>query len=225
MSKKKIIALVIFSVLLIAIVPTITASYNSSVSSKEKEIIANTFNSIQNEINQDLKNKNIAIGKGFDITYERFIFYKKNIEMVNALSKMTNYLTDEELLNNLLTKDFAIQEAKNLGITVTKSEIEESIKFQKELLNNPEIKGDSKELVQEIMKKRIEITGLTEDEFWESDIVKNGYEDALYLDKLYSQLLSIGEVENMEEFSNYQDNLFNLHKKSVEINYDVLSIK
>lgn len=50
------------------------------------------------------------------------------------------------------------------------------------------LKNTTSYLVKEIMINRIRITGLSEDEFWKSDEIRDGYQESAMLANLYDQL-------------------------------------
>lgn len=207
MFRRSTLTIAISSLFLVVLLLIAAAIYFSSSSKEENNIIEDTFDAIQKETASLSFNETVASVQDINVTYERFLFYKYNIEMFHALSNTEFSASDEELLNELLKKDLTIREAKNEGIAVAKEEVEQEIKFQQQVLENPEYTADNKELIQKIMKKRIEITGLTNEQFWESDMVYKQYEDALYLGKFYTYLLNKGEIQTMEQFTKYQDQL------------------
>lgn len=227
MSKARIIVLIICSLLVFVAIP-VTANHFSALleNGKSEKIIEKTFDTIAKEFNNKSVSKDqiIASVDDYKVTYERFLFYKLNLEMFDSLTeaKSNSTLSNAELINNLLQKAVTVQEAKKLGINVSPEEVEEAINDQKELLYNTDYTGDNKELIQEIIKKRIEITGLSEEDFWRSEQVFNDYEESLYMSKLFELLLSKGEIQQINEFTSYQKKLLEEKYSSIKMNTSVL---
>ncbi|MBE9915881.1 CPBP family intramembrane metalloprotease [Paenibacillus donghaensis] len=64
---------------------------------------------------------------------------------------------------------------------VTPQEVDAAIQRERSYLNDSSITGKNNEIVREIMKYRIEMTGLTDDEFWNSESTREQYEKALLM--------------------------------------------
>lgn len=122
------------------------------------------------------------------------------------------------LLMNFIKSELTVQNAKNLGLEATAQEITDVIAVEKAALNDPNLDPENY-LVKELMSNRIRITGLTEDEFWNSEETRYGYEKAILIGKLYDQLVKEGTLNNIAEFNEYQTGLLNASQDKLEINY------
>lgn len=160
----------------------------------------------------------VAEGPGFNITKERFLLYKQNHEIQIDLLQ-TKRMSDNEIIDELIKKELTILDAKKRGVTVSDDEIDEMIQFQRASLNDG--RGDSYELIKELMLNRIRITGMSDDEFWSSELVWNEYRDSIYVGKLSTLLMSEGEVAGMVGFDDYQEKLLEANKGKVKIRLDM----
>lgn len=163
-------------------------------------------------------------GENVRITIRDFIFYKSNLELLYRLQDKAFTLTDEELIDAMLQQRLTVQYAKQAGLTATEQEqeIDEVIAQEREVLYDSQISAVNKDIIKEIMDNRIRITGLSEEDFWNSEDVKKSYEDAILLGKLYSQLLQEGKIQNAEDFVQFQNELLQKAKKSLKIHRELL---
>lgn len=149
----------------------------------------------------EIRNEGISIGQ------EQFLFYKQNLELVHTLSGIGSPPDEKQMIENLLLDELTAREALKLGITVTEEELDQLVEFQKEAYHQAEPADEKGKLALTLMKNRIRITGLTEEQFWNSDTVRKGYEKALLGSKLLSQLQSQEMVTSREQFESYQQQL------------------
>lgn len=70
------------------------------------------------------------------------------------------------------------------------------------------------------MDQRIKLTGLSEEEFWDSDLVFKEYEKTLYIDKLYNKLIGEKVINDIQGFEEFQINLLKEYKNSHSINLE-----
>lgn len=207
------------------------AAENDQVTQEQKQVIEQAFNEIQDE-KQKMKNVSelLVQAEGFEIYSEQFLFYKKNVELTNNLNKTINNpntarvetYTDTQLINEMIKKQLTAQYAKDNGITVADNEITEYLNQERNLLYDPNIEGENKALVQELMANRIKITGLTEDEYWNSKETRLEYENTIYKGKLYNKLIEEGTIKDGAEFDQFQDKLLAQHQGKYEINLSAL---
>ncbi|WP_438351250.1 hypothetical protein ACP8HI_11740 [Paenibacillus sp. FA6] len=201
--KKKYISI---SAGLFAVLLTGSLLYSQSINPKEK--VKNGFDSSQASLP-------LVVGDGIEITADRFILYKKNAELVQTP------LSDDEIINELIKKELSIQYAENLGLEVVAQEIDDVIAYERAALNDPNLDPDNN-VVKELMSNRIRITGLTEDEFWNTEETRYGYESAIFLGKLFEHLVEEGNIKDMTEFNEFQIGLLNDSQDKLQINYDVI---
>ncbi|RXZ82981.1 hypothetical protein EBB07_08720 [Paenibacillaceae bacterium] len=152
--------------MLLLIIGAITAIASGT---SQKYNISEEFDVIKKKMNEnDMKSKEAAIAKGpgFEITNDRFLFYKHHAELMYDLdNKDISIPSDRELLNELITSDLAVVQAKELGITVTHEEVNEYIAEQRLFLKAYDPKDPDQALIANLMENRIRITGLSEESF------------------------------------------------------------
>lgn len=160
----------------------------------------------------EITNSDIAINK------EEFVFYKHNVDLTNTLSNNSASLSNEQLIDNLLINELTAQEALKQGVTVSEAELDEAIKYQRDAYNNFTPTNKDQEIVMELMKNRIRITGLTEEEFWNSDFVRESYRKSILGGKLMYELLSKGTLTDISDFQNYQRELLDEVREKIIYN-------
>lgn len=181
----------------------------------------------------ELKDQNSSMDKSnyiiseddIEISKSEFDSYKVNIKLMNQLNatsdnssdKTANLPTDQELLDEMLKKRISVQHAKEIGITVTEGEVKEVINREKSMLNSEEVDAQNQAIIREIMDQRIKLTGLSEEEFWDNDLVFKEYEKTLYIDKLYNKLIGEKVINDIQGFEEFQNNLLNEYKNSHSI--------
>jgi len=189
---------------------------------RTKEILQAAFEqiSMDTETSQQLVavngEPNIAELGDIKITQERFIFYKANLDLmreINKDAKIPEY-TDEELIENLVKKDLMVNYAKSIGITIDSYEIDQVIEYEKSMLDNL----TDNEMIKVLMENRIKITGMTEEEFWRSDIPRNEYEKAFYTNKLMARLLENKVIEDISGLANFENELLAENRSLLKIN-------
>jgi len=153
--------------------------------------ISRAFDSLKAKLDQSKNDKAIPSAAaeidGITIDQDRFLFYKANIELTYALNGNKPVPNDDELLSNLIQEDRIVQKAIQRGIIVSDQELQEAIDYQRELYDNYDPLDKDQELVHELMSNRIRITGLSDDDFWASDLVKDGYKKAILKSKLMTE--------------------------------------
>ncbi|NIK75820.1 hypothetical protein FHS15_000920 [Paenibacillus castaneae] len=195
------------------------------ISIQEKIIVSN-----KNAIH--MNDEYVVVGPHFNITKERYDLYKANMELSFQLSKRTSinvtYIddasprtmpSDSELLDVLITKELAIADAKSKGIMVLDSEVSEVIDNEREIFASIEKDGGNNDVIMDLMHKRIQSSGMSEDEFWSSDSMKKSYADSMYINKLFKYLVENNQFENNDkDFEAYQKELLIKNKKKLIIN-------
>lgn len=226
MNRKRLI-IISFIVLLVAVSSSLYASATDKelVTNEQKQLIENAFGELKDQNSTMSKSNFIISGGDIEISKSEFYFYKVNIKLINQLNATldsTSYTiaslpTDQELIDEMLKKRISVQHSKEIGITVTEGEVKEVINREESMLNSEEVDAQNQAIIREIMDQRIKLTGLSEEEFWDSDLVFKEYENTLYIDKLYNKLIGekvIGDIQGFEEF---QNNLLKEYKNSHSI--------
>lgn len=85
------------------------------------------------------------------------------------------------------------------------------------MLKSEEVDAQNQALIREIMNQRIKLTGLSEEEFWDSDLVFKEYEKTLYIDKLYNKLISEKVIDDIRGFEEFQNKLLEEYKDAHSI--------
>ncbi|RIX51211.1 hypothetical protein D3P08_17190 [Paenibacillus nanensis] len=216
MGKRKIFVLAIVGIALIAGIAAAAHASTAKRTLAEKEaIIEKAFHEMKSK--KDRVSGYVAEGPDIKITQERFLFYKANLELQNELHPATSSLmTDGEMLDVLIKKELAVLDAIKRGIAVTESEIEEAIRYQRDTLEHAT--GEDGEFVQDLMKNRIRMTGMSEDQFWTSELIKDEYRKSIYLGKIFTALKSEGQIHDMKGFAKYEDDLLQSQRETLVIN-------
>lgn len=201
---------------IIALAPVIffTAFFAQDPEMSEKQVAA------ENE-HQAL----LVEGKDISISVEKFLLYKSNIEEINQLTNQP-VPSDDDLLKELIKEQLVNHYAKELGIVATQDEIMKAINEQREMYENPESymgeNAENNKLVKSLMENRIRASGLTNEEYWESDMVKSRYEEAILKSKLYEQLSKENVVNSLDDFERIQNQLFTEHEPNLKINKQLI---
>jgi hypothetical protein len=210
MKKRKfIISIIALATLLIS-----SAIYAYSIVPKEE--IQNSFSNLKEKL-ENQEDFVLVSGDGFQITAKRFIFYKENKKMLNEIQNINDIPSDIDLLNELIKTELLVQYAKDEGLKVSDEEITDAIEFERKVLQDPNLTGEENEIVKEIMKNRIEMTGLSEKEFWNSKEIREQYGKHILIGKLYSHLLTKGEIEDIQDFQKFQDKLLEARSDSYTV--------
>ncbi|MCP3776700.1 SurA N-terminal domain-containing protein [Paenibacillus sp. MZ04-78.2] len=147
--------------------------------------------------------------------------------MINKLQNNKNALSsisDDALIDEMVKKELTVSHAKKLGIQVSAQEVDAVTQQERSLLNNPSITGEDNETVREIMKHRIRITGLSDEEFWKSNETRKEYEKALLMGKLFDKLVAEGKIEkDGASFGVFQNSLLVSSKGKVTVNKNALN--
>ncbi|KIL37018.1 hypothetical protein SD71_04905 [Cohnella kolymensis] len=160
-------------------------------------------------------------GEGIRIMPEEFLLYKANIEEVNKQPNATPInISDEQIIDNMITDELTVQYAKKLGIVATKEEIDKEIAFQRDALQQ----SPKDNPIRDIMANRIKRSGLSEDEFWESEMTRRYYEKAILGGKLASKLAKdrIVKIGDGSGCVNFTKELLAKNKDKLTINWSVL---
>lgn len=229
MNRKRLI-IISFIVLLVAVSSSLYASATDKdlVTHEQKQLIENAFDELKDQ-NNSMSKSNFVVSEGdIEISKSEFDFYKVNIKLINQLNatldsssyKIASLPTDQELIDEMLKKRISVQHAKETGITVTEGEVKEVINREENMLNSEEVDAQNQAIIREIMDQRIKLTGLSEEEFWDSDLVFKEYENTLYIDKLYNKLIGEKVINDIQGFEEFQNNLLKEYKNTHTIDLE-----
>ncbi|NMO98062.1 hypothetical protein [Paenibacillus lemnae] len=150
-----------------------------------------------------------------------FLFYKTNAQRAAELNN-AEMPSDQHLINNMLKDKITAYEAVQQGITVSDEEVQQEIDFQRDVFENQmEQTSPEAQEVYDMMKNRIRITGLSEEEFWDADFVKQVYKEALLEGKLMNALRGDDKsFETIEDFQKYKEELLSKYKDKISFNLE-----
>jgi hypothetical protein len=187
-----------------------------SLSENNKQIIRETFDSVK-ELQDKLQNysgSTWALENGdVKISLGEYVFAKKNRELIYVLNQLKKLPSDAALLQDMVTTQLMVNYAKQSGIDVAPEEVRDAIDYQRAALHEADPNEENHQLIRYIMENRIRITGWTEEEFWNSDEVYQGYETSLYNSKLIEKILSDESMKGMDSYYELQERLFNDYQK------------
>lgn len=158
---------------------------------------------------------NVAEVGGMAIDQEQFIFYKANFLLLNAVQRNTPVPSDRELLNNLIKEELVVEQAIQQGITATDEEINEVIQYESNTYETFKPTDKDQEAALEFMTNRIKVSGLQDDGFWKSDIVKDATRKSVLSGKYMSESIDNGKFKDVDEFMTYQQKLFDDAKDQI----------
>jgi hypothetical protein len=212
------------------------------VAAQRQAVVQTTFDQLESKDGQkgsvfggstDSQNHALLVkGDSIHISKQEFDFYKANVEMVTKLNQLqqgtgasVDVGTDSQLLNQLLKKELAVQYAKKIGITVSEQEMTEMVETEKNRLYDSALasKGNDQKLIQQIMKSRAALTGQSEQEFWDSEQIKQQYGKTMYMSKLYDELFKKGQIDGPAAFDAFQDKLVQEQQGHYTINTQLLN--
>jgi len=155
-------------------------------------------------------------GNGIQIMPEDFLLYRDNMEEASKQPNLTSIpISDEQIIDNLIMDALTVQYAIKLGIVALPAEIDKEIAFQRDSLEQ----ASEDNPVKELMENRIKRSGLTEDAFWNSDLVRKAYENTILSGKLFTKLREDGTIISGDgaEIGVFKKNLLaaNIHKLTI----------
>ncbi|MCM3130371.1 SurA N-terminal domain-containing protein [Paenibacillus provencensis] len=199
---------------------------SASSSNSNSELISQSFDEMKVTIDKigAVQNQNLASFDTLKVDVEDFVFYKANAQLVAEL-KNTEVPSDQSLIDNMLKDKLTAYEAIQQGITVSDEEVQKEIDFQRDVFENQmDLSSPEVQDVYDMMKNRIRIIGLSEEEFWKADFVKQGYKEALLEGKLMNSLRGDDRTfETIEDFQKYKEELLTKYKDKISLNLDLLN--
>lgn len=199
---------------------------SASSSNSNSELISQSFDEMKVTFDKigAVQNQNLASFDTLKVDVEDFVFYKANAQLVAKL-KNTEVPSDQFLIDNMLKDKLTAYEAMQQGITVSDEEVQKEIDFQRDVFENQmDLSSPEVQDVYDMMKNRIRITGLSEEEFWKADFVKQGYKEAILEGKLMNSLRGDDRtLETIEDFQKYKEELLTKYKDKISLNLDLLN--
>lgn len=159
----------------------------------------------------------LVAGEGIQIPTERLHTYKSNAELAASINQQPDAIrSDEAIIDRLIAVELTANYARDEGITVSDSEIDEMVQVQKMALSQAK-KDDP---IKAVMENTIAAAGLAEDDFWSSAETRSRYETAILISKLGQKLAGDAiEEEVAFDMDAFQQELLLKHKDKLIINY------
>jgi hypothetical protein len=151
------------------------------------------------------KSENYVIAK-------EFVLYKANIEGIAKINGVSFRKTNMEILDEILGNKLFYQYAVDQGYTVSMKEIEDRIAEMKHAL----IVSDHPKEAKEFIAYVINLTGLTEEEYWKSPEVIQAFREELIENKLFKK-------ELLYDIISFKKELLSKNKNSLQINKKMLN--
>ncbi|GGD47560.1 hypothetical protein [Paenibacillus nasutitermitis] len=202
--KNKLTAIVALVALILITTIAFAVSNRSKTSSTDESIETASSSSSKEKTNADT----VAEVGGMAINHEHFIIFKANFLLLNAVQKNDPIPSDRELLNQLIMEGLVVEQATQQGITATGEEINEVIQYERKTFETFKPTNKDQEAALEFMKNRIKISGHPEDEFWESDIIKEATRRSVLSGKYMSESIANGTFKDVDGFMAYQQKQF-----------------
>lgn len=217
------LSLLFLGTLAVFSISQVTEAESLGIPQEVRETIQKGFDTIRSKLDLlGLKKDQILVhGGGIEIPLERFVFYRENVDLISQLGPYAQpKLSDEAILDNMIKDELAVQYAKALGLNVSPQEVDDVVQLQRSLLEQTDDQNGY--VIKELMANRIKITGLTEDQFWNSSEVREMYEKALLRSKLANKLVEEGTIKDVMDFTRFKENLYAEKKGDLHINYSLL---
>lgn len=161
-------------------------------------------------------------GKGIQISLNQFEFYKQSIPFTNQIREMEGYetvtLSDEEIIDLLIERALTEQYAEKSGIEVNDQELNERIEIDKQAI----IKVGNELPGMRILEERVRITGLTMEQFYDSEEVRDVYRQGIMITSLQNKLMADRTITEPKQFEIFQKNLVSEHKPDLHIDLSLL---
>ncbi len=239
MKKKYVLIFLAVFVFLVSGV-TVSAVIKSELSKQEIEShIESAYQEYETKKQKSLENLNsdevLVQAKDFKITLGEFVDHKNLLLYLEQVLSITNDginntiekssdLSNKELLLGLLNGYVLANDAKNLGIEVSKQEVDDYIALNKKMMSALDAisENESDVITKELFENQLKKNGWTEDEFWELPKVREAYERALLKSKLVNKLIESGEFDDYNEYLRYEEELIAKEIENMEIRWDLL---
>ncbi|MEC0205371.1 hypothetical protein P4H39_22445 [Paenibacillus lautus] len=194
----------------------LTSLQSISLTESNKQIIREAFDSVkvlQDKLQNHPSPTRVVDKEDVKISLSEFVLARKNRDLIYALNQVQEIPSDAVLLQEMVITQLTANYAKQSGTVVSPEEVRDAIDFQKAALNEADPNDENHRLIRYIMENRVRISGKTEEEFWSSDEVYQGYETSLYKSKLIESILSDESMKGMDSYYELQEKLFNDYQK------------
>jgi hypothetical protein len=199
----------VVSALTLAVIITGSVLYANNVPSVDE-----MFVDIDHQV-KEAPDRIIAQGPDFEIYSKDFALFKANLAFSEKMNNVTIDMTDKDIIHEMIKEALVVNLAREEGLFVSKQEITDYITHLRELLDDPEHDPAMKQIRDNLVK----MSGLSEDEYWESEELAQKYEKALLIQKFVRKLAEEGQIRGVEDFANFKDKL--LQKVKTGIIYNV----
>lgn len=204
----------------------IPAIQNAAYTEGTRRLVQDTFDSIQT-IQNKIRNEGLPPwmmeAEEVRISLAEYVFTLKTKELIYALNQLTVKPSGEEVLRHMITEALTVHHAKQIGITVTPEEVKGMIDMQRRAMKGTGPKTSAEQLTLYIMEQRIRITGLSEEEFWNSEELYSAYEAAIFMNKLMGHILADEDLKGTESYEALQAELYKHFRKKHRIKVPDLS--
>ncbi|EJL43557.1 SurA N-terminal domain-containing protein [Brevibacillus agri] len=186
------------------------------------------FKSLKEEIVniKSTKESTLVQVENESITDKEFKIYKAYMKANQKLNKASNEISDNDLLTELVMDELLVQEAENQGVSVSLNTAKEYSIKMKEILENADEKS------KEFQRNAIEVTGLSEDKYWEEyapDMYRKQLSTSNLVEKLVKDGVLPNAIDNLDDFNKafekYKKELYKKASKKVKVLNDEVQLQ
>ena len=131
-------------------------------------------------------------------------------------------LSDEQIIENLITPKLVAEEARRRGITIPEEDIDEQITIQRKFLEEFDPSDEQQAMAIEVMDRTLERKGMTEEEYWQAETTREGYRRMLYLSALMDEMRENKDPAEWQDSVEYRQDLYNQIQDDIVYNYDLI---
>ncbi|BBI32403.1 SurA N-terminal domain-containing protein [Cohnella abietis] len=196
---------------IVAIIIAVTATVATSVFASSPISIDSLFSGMKANLSKpgDLPDGNVIAKVGSkEITYKEFRENSENVKMFEKKAGASLNRSNNDILNDMIKKQLTVQYAIEKGIVVSDEEVQSYANEQREALQTVS------EEAKEALKNLINISGLSENEYWKSDVLLSKYRNWIIINKLIE---SDNSLYTLEAFNSFQESLLKNSSQNVDI--------
>ncbi|MFS0725264.1 hypothetical protein [Paenibacillus sp. 1P07SE] len=212
--------------IIISLAAVMTAAAFAVVSNSDRLSISMTFETIKQKLDQltgeELNASAVAQVEGIMIDQAAFTYAKLNRLQVRSLGGDSPLLTDEQIIEQLITEQLVAEEALQRGLTVTEEDIDEQITYQREAFDQLDPTDEKEVWFKEVVLQGIQLHGMTEEEYWQSGKLREAYRIAHLGGELMREMVESGEVEGAQGYYEYQEELYRQIQDKIVYNHALL---
>ncbi|WP_020617319.1 SurA N-terminal domain-containing protein [Paenibacillus daejeonensis] len=169
----------------------------------------------------------VAQVKGVAVEQEEFRESKENRRMLVSVGVASPedpfiQLSDEKIIENLITPKLVAEKAIRKGITIPEEDVDEQIAHQRKMLEEIDPSDEQQAMAIEVMAQTLERKGMTEEEYWQAETTREGYRSWLYLSALMDEMREIEDPEEWRDSVEYRQELYNQIQDDIVYNYDLI---